>query len=122
MTQQTQTYRERSRSFLAKAREELLAGDLEQASEKAWGAAALMVKAIAERREIAHQKHRHLFQVVDVLVEETGDRQLNTLFAAANGFHTNFYEDWFSARQVGQYLDDVADFVTRVERLLPEDE
>ena len=122
MTQQTQTYRERSRSFLAKAHEELLAGDLVQASEKAWGAAALMVKAIAERREIAHQKHRHLFQVVDVLVEETGDRQLNTLFAAANGFHTNFYEDWFSARQVGQYLDDVADFVTRVERLLPEDE
>jgi uncharacterized protein (UPF0332 family) len=118
MTHQVQTYRERSRAFLVKTREELLAGDLEQASEKAWGAAALMVKAIAERREIAHQKHRHLFQVVDVLVEETGDRQLNTLFAAANGFHTNFYEDWFSARQVGQYLDDVANFVTRVERLL----
>ena len=105
-----------------KAREELLAGDLEQASEKAWGAAALMVKAIAERREMAHQKHRHLFQVVDVLVEETGDRQLTTLFAAANGFHTNFCEDWFSVRQVDQYLDDVADFVARLEGLLPEAE
>ena len=50
MTQQVQTYRERSRAFLAKARGELLTGDLEQASEKAWGAAALMVKAVAERR------------------------------------------------------------------------
>ncbi len=117
MTQQVQTYRERSRTFLVKAREELLAGDLEQASEKAWGAAALMVKAVAVRRGMEHQKHHHLFRVVDALVRETGDRRMDTLFAAANGFHINFYEDWFTASQVERRLDDVSDFVARLERL-----
>ena len=49
--QQTRTYREQSRAFLDKAREELDAGDLVLASEKAWGAAAMMVKAVAEQRQ-----------------------------------------------------------------------
>ena len=48
--QETRTYQERSRASLVKAREELEAGDFEQASEKAWGAAALMVKAVAQQR------------------------------------------------------------------------
>ena len=48
--QQTKTYQERSWAFLAKAREELAVGDLEQASEKGWGAAAMMVKAVAGQR------------------------------------------------------------------------
>ncbi len=117
MTQQVQTYRERSRAFLVKARDELLAGDLEQASEKPWGAAGLIVKAVADRRGMEHQKHHHLFRVVDALVRETGDRHMDTLFAAANGFHINFYEDWFTASQVERRLDDVSDFVARLERL-----
>ena len=112
------TYRERSLAFLSKAQHELIDGDLEQASEKAWGAAALIVKAAAEGRGLDHGNHRALFRVVDVLVQETGDSRLNTLFIAANGFHTNFYEDWFTIEQVGQSLADVADFVDRVERLL----
>ena len=60
---QEQIYRERSRAFLVKARTEFDAGDLEQASEKAWGAAAMMVKAVAERRGVPNgkpQSQRHL--------------------------------------------------------------
>ena len=45
--QQIQKYREQSRQFLAQAQQELAAGDLPQASEKAWGAVAQMVKAWA---------------------------------------------------------------------------
>ncbi len=37
MVQQKHSCRERSRDFLVKAREELAAGDLEQAAEKGWG-------------------------------------------------------------------------------------
>ena len=47
MTQQVKTYQERSREYLAKAFEELEAGDLTQASEKGWGAAAQIVQAAA---------------------------------------------------------------------------
>ena len=36
-----------ARDFLAKSREYLTQGDLHQASERGWGAAAHMVKAVA---------------------------------------------------------------------------
>ena len=50
----TQTYQQASQRFLAQAKEELAAGDLQQASEKGWGAAAQMLKAIAEQRGWEH--------------------------------------------------------------------
>ena len=43
----TQKYRQDSRTLLAQARSELAIGDVRQASEKGWGAAALMLKAVA---------------------------------------------------------------------------
>ena len=49
-----------SREMLAKAEEALAQDDLLQASEKGWGAAAHMVRAIAERRGWAHKGHSEL--------------------------------------------------------------
>ena len=46
----TQQYQQTSERFLAHTRQELAAGDLPQASEKGWGAAAHMLNAIAEQR------------------------------------------------------------------------
>ena len=40
-------YESQAREFLAKSRVFLTAGDLHQASEKGWGAAAHMTKAVA---------------------------------------------------------------------------
>ena len=45
----TQKYQQSSQQFLTQARSELTAGDLQQASEKGWGAATQMLKAIAQR-------------------------------------------------------------------------
>ena len=114
--QQTQTYRERSRAFLTQAREELRAGDLAQASEKAWGAAALMVKAVADARGLDHAKYSHLFFVVNIIASETNDRDLSRLFHVANGLHGNFYENWLSPEFVDQGLEDIESFVSKVER------
>ena len=44
----TQAYQQASQRFLDQAKQELATGDLLQASEKGWGAAAQMIKAIAE--------------------------------------------------------------------------
>ena len=41
-------YRQQSREFLTKGRTYLADGDLHQAAEKGWGAAAWMAKAVAE--------------------------------------------------------------------------
>ena len=116
--QQAATYRERSKAFLVKAREELDAGDLEQASEKAWGAAALMVKAVADQRGLLHERHNHLFDVVHGLAIQTGDRQLRRLFYAANGLHGNFYENSYDSIGVNDAIEDVERFVEKVEKLI----
>ena len=116
--QETLTYQERSKRYLAKAHEELEAGDLEQASEKGWGAAALMVKAVAEQRGIPHRKHGFLFTLVEDLVDETGDAELRRLFDSANALHTNFYEGDFGRRAVNRRLPDIERFVEKMGHIL----
>ena len=116
--QQIQTYRNRSRSFLGKAREELADNDLEQASEKAWGAASLIVKAVAEARQIPHVSHAGLWDVVGVLVDETGDDELSDLFGFANALHKNFYENRMSIRTVRRGIQRMETFVDKVEELI----
>lgn len=118
VTEQAQTYVDRSRIFLVKAREELAAGDLEQASEKAWGAAALMAKAVAEVRGLIHEKHGHLFNVIHELAREAGDQELRRLFSVASGLHGNFYENTFDREAVGEGIDDVEWFVEKVAAVL----
>ena len=114
----TTDYRSRSKAFLVKAREEWAAGDLEQASEKAWGAAALMLKEVAHQRGLEHESHNHLFGVLRVLVRESGDRGLRPMFRTANDLHHNFYEDRLTADEVDDDIKEVEQFVGRVERFI----
>ena len=72
-----QKYRESSHHLLAQARAELAAGDARQASEKGWGAAALMLKAVAEERGWEHGRHRHHLRTVGRLRSELGDGAVN---------------------------------------------
>jgi hypothetical protein len=115
---QQERYTNASREFLAKAQEALAQGDLVQASEKGWGAVAQMVKAVAARRRWRHGGHADLYQVVDRLVAESGDPQLDLLFGAANGLHTNFYENWMPRGSVERGLAGVREFIQKMERFL----
>ncbi len=116
--QETLTYQERSQAFLVKAREQLEAGDFEQASEKAWGAVALMVKAVAQARGRSHRAHNQLTDIVEDLADEMGDDQLSDLYDAANALHGNFYENRFRARGVRRRLRNVEAFVEKMDRIL----
>ncbi len=104
-------YRTAAAQLLAQAREELARGDVRQASEKGWGAAAQAVKAVAEERGWGHRSHYALFEAVRTLVRETGNEDLDTLFHVANSLHNNFYEDWMPEDSVRSGLDRVAEFV-----------
>jgi uncharacterized protein (UPF0332 family) len=115
---QREKYTSASREFLAKAQEALEQDDLAQASEKGWGAAAQMVKAIAEQKGWQHNGHAYLFQTVRRLVEETGDNRLNELFHIANSLHSNFYENWLPVEMVQSGLDNVREFISKLEPLL----
>ena len=114
----TTTYREQSRIFLARAREELAKGDLQQASEKGWGAASQMVKAIAQERGWLHRSHRHLWEVANLLVSETGDGEWSSLFGAGETLHINFYENWYSPEVIELRLRQVERLVEKAEGLL----
>ena len=73
-----------SRQLLRQGWECLAAGGVRHASEKDWGAAAQMVKSIAERRAWQHRNHAALFAAVSLLVNEAGDEDIPLLFAVAN--------------------------------------
>ena len=116
--QRTKTYQERSRAFLSQAHEELATGDLEQASEKAWIAAALAVEAAAEQRGLIHESHNHLFGVVCVLVEESGNQELRQFFKTADELHHNFYEHRLTTDEISDDIGEVERFVEGVEGFL----
>ncbi len=111
-------YLGQSQSFLAQAFEELNKGDLPQASEKGWGAAAQMVKAIAQERGWHHYSHVSLRRVIDRLYRETGDDELRRQFHFANVLHGNFYENTYSTSFISKRLRLVERFVAKVEGLL----
>ncbi len=115
----TQKYRDSSRHLLAQARAELAAGDVRQASEKGWGAAAQMLKAVAESRGWEHGRHRHHFQAIGRLRSELGDRTITADFGVANLLHENFYEDEFTPDAVAEDLDRVEALLNKLEPLLP---
>ena len=105
-------------TFLAQASAELARNDLQQASEKGWGAAAQMAKAVASERSWPHTDHRALYQVVGRLADEVGDQEVRRLFAIAGQLHTNFYEGWLSHADIELLIGDVNKFVDRVDAVL----
>ena len=116
-TEQVGHYQELSAKYLRHARGLLAEGDLSQASEKGWGAAAVLVKAAAEARGVDHEKHRHLWQTIRALVRETDDVELRSLFSHAESLHGNYYEDMLDAEEVGEFLADVERLVGKLREL-----
>ena len=95
----------------------LAVGDVRQASEKGWGAAAQIVKAVAQQRGLQHQSHAALYRVVDQLATETGDDDIYLLFQVANQLHVNFYEGWETAGNVSRALTAVRRFIEKLSAL-----
>ena len=116
-TAQTNHYSQLSAEYLSKADLHLAEDDLKQASEKAWGAAATAVKAIAESRELEHSRHGDLWRTVRLAVRETGDREIRVAFGLAESLHTNFYEAWLDREDVEDYLGEVELLVGKLDAL-----
>ena len=114
----TQKYREDSRALLAQARAELASGDMRQASEKGWGATALMLKAIAEQREWDHERHRHFANTAGRLRSEMGNRDIVRFFQVAESLHVNFYEDQMRPTDIAESLNDVGQLLDLLEPLI----
>jgi HEPN domain-containing protein len=103
--------------FLREAEELLAKGDYLQASEKAWGAAAQMVKAVAAEKGKELKSHGDLWRFV---LEVAGEDELRRLWHVANTLHQNFYEGWIPPEGVRRAVEDVKRFVGKMRELLDE--
>nr|ACY25452.1 protein of unknown function [uncultured microorganism] len=117
MTTRSEFHTETAHVFLAKARTYLAEGDLLQAAEKGWGAAAHSVKAIAEQRGWRHGRHGDLFRAINRLTTEADDRSLHKQFLVANGLHNNFYDGELPRESVAAGLEEVEQLVRHLQRL-----
>ena len=84
-------YETQAQEFLSKARQYLAQGDLHEASEKGWGAAAHMAKAVALAQGWSYQTHAEFSVVLNEATLVTGNDRLRDLRGTANELHGNFY-------------------------------
>ena len=112
-------YRLQSRAFLEHSRRYLAEDDLHQASEKGWGAAAWMTKAVAVARGWQYTRHEHFGEVLYQASKLTGDDRLIPLRRTANELHGNFYQRkrFLHADDIAGSLDEVAALLDLLEPL-----
>ena len=107
-----------SRELLAKAWQELDSGDLLQASEKAWGAAAFALKAAAEKRRWFNDADWKLGRIADILSLELDDPSITTGYSATRDAHYNYYHHEFGAWQIAARIAAAARVISNLEPVL----
>lgn len=106
-------YIEAAEELLVESREELNKGNVRQAAEKLWGAAALAVKAYAYWKEGKRlTSHGELWEFKRKLEEELGE-WVHDAWMNAISMHICFYEGWCAEK-------DISMAYKRVERLVRE--
>ena len=116
-------YQAQARDFLAKSRGYLAANDLHQASEKGWGAAAHMAKAVAVAYGWEYRRHRDFGVVLHNVRQLTGNARLLDLRSRANELHQNYYQRkrHLNAEVIGDDIEGVAELLDLLEPLLAAD-
>ncbi|MXW35430.1 MAG: HEPN domain-containing protein [Chloroflexi bacterium] len=104
---------EQAREFLDRCREYLAAGDLHQASEKGWGAAAHMAKAVATAQGWEYNTHADFSGVLNRARRVTDDDRLPGLRGRANDLHGNYYrrKRHLDADSIAEDIEAVAELV-----------
>ena len=112
-------YRRQARAFLAKAREYLAQDDLHQASEKGWGAAAWMAKAVAVAQGWEYNQHAQFGVVMYNTSLLLNDSRLTLLGDAAEGLHRNYYtrKRFLIPEAIARSLDHMAELLDALEPL-----
>lgn len=106
-----------SRRFLDHAERELKRGRRLQASEKVWGAVAHQLNAIAVQRGWSHGVHNDFYDMIAYLQKEYGKDDLLASFKAAEGDHSNFYQNRESPETIQEAIDRNRKFVETLEDL-----
>ncbi len=106
-----QKYMREAENFLAEK-------DYVQASEKAWGSASQIVKAVAAKRGLKIKSHRELWEFLTDIDKEHPDWNLLGMFHVANSLHVNFYENWLTPEAVINGVNTVKKFIEKLRKML----
>lgn len=82
---------ELARDFLERSKSYLAQGDLHQASEKGWGAAAHIIKAVAAANNWEYNYHDQFESVVINARQRYRQPSLLEMSRAAEALHKNYY-------------------------------
>ena len=109
-----------SKDFLDRSKTYLAAGDLHQASEKGWGAAVHMVKAIALTRGWDYETHDHFDSVVNNARAYYRQPDLRAWGRSAQALHRNYYlhPSLLDPEIISEDIQDVESFIGAVEPLI----
>jgi len=116
--EKTEIHLKLSEKYMDEAEEYLRKRDYIQASEKAWGAASQIVKALAAKEGRELRSHASLWEYMDELAERLRDKELRYLWGRANNLHQNFYENWMPSREVELAVDDVKMLIGKLKTIL----
>jgi uncharacterized protein (UPF0332 family) len=104
--------------YIREAEELLVKKDYVQVSEKAWDAAAQIVKAVAAREGRELRSHGELHREVARIAKELGDEEVRMLWQSAGMLHQNFHENWLPGEMVEGNIRDVKRFIEKLRQLL----
>ena len=114
-------YVEAAEQLLDEAREELGKGNVRQAAEKLWGAAALAVKAYAYWRDGKRlTSHGELWNYMRTMSKELGE-WVRDAWMHASSMHVCFYEGWCSEEDVEVSMKHVRKLVEEVASRIKQD-
>ena len=106
-------YESQAQEFLANSRDFLDAGNLHQASEKGWGAAAHMAKAVASAQGWRYETHADFSQVMLQASRLANNSRIRELRGVPNELHQNYYrrKRHLDASAIREDLETVAELL-----------
>ena len=106
-------HRAQAAYFLQRGRKFLADGDLHQASEKGWGAAAHTVKAVAASYGLRYESHDEFDYILEQASVLARNDRIHDLGNAAHYLHRNYYKRrmFLNSDRIRRNLDNVAELV-----------
>ena len=106
-------YESQAREFLANSSDFLTAGNLHQASEKGWGAAAHMAKAVATAQGWQYESHADFSQVMYQASQLANNPRIRQIRSVANELHQNYYrrKRHLNAEAIREELEEVGELM-----------
>lgn len=110
-------YIDKAREFLARSKGYLEQGDLHQASEKGWGAAAHMAKAVAHANGWEYEHHGQFDGIITNARQRYRLPQLRNYGKSAHILHQNYYQhpSMLNADTIQEDIEDVENLLNALE-------